>query len=711
MKKQSKEMLFLLVGLLLLLFLFIFYHVLDISSLHLGILSNEFVGFIFCVCILIIIYYLINGVNTVAQKFGYNYKEKMFNSLVKSSDTIYIMYDYEQNKLLYLTNNVNRVLEDSDKDDEKLETEKLKKLFDLSSVLNQINDWDKKSNFVSQMISYRSSSYQQNRWLKIQIYPIKDKKKLYYIVLISDVTKDHLHQHFLISQASDIKSREKKLNQITANVYDTELDVNLETGLSNFIDLKHQKEYDENLTHQYEEDLANNILKNISSEDKVKVGNLLSLENLKSITSDEPITIRYTLKNKEEKIWLESTVFFTSNKNEKYASILTKNVTEDAESVRKQNIMLTNALESAKKASEAKTEFVKTVSHSIRTPMTAIMGLSETILEEKLSKEIKEDVQDIHNASENILSVIDELLDIEKVESGKITVDNKEYNIDEVIKNVFNITKQNIQKKDIKIKLKVNKNIPNILKGDSNKITQILLNLLDNAVKFTDQGSIIIGADCERINSKAKITMYIQDTGIGMTSEEIDNLIKDTDSNRGLTITSKVVKALKGQMDIYSKEGIGTRVTVTLDQEIIDDKPIGNINELQEKVTEEVVTFNDKKVLLVDDDKISLKVTTKFLSKYGITTKSVVSGKDAIKEIEKNNYDLILLDQKMPDMDGITTLKEMKNKKDFNTPVVVLTADAIKGVKEKYINEGFNDYLSKPINMKFLTQILKKYLK
>jgi hypothetical protein len=451
MKKQSKEMLFLLVGLLLLLFLFIFYHVLDTSSLHLGILSNEFVGFIFCVCILIIIYYLINGVNTVAQKFGYNYKEKMFNSLVKSSDTIYIMYDYEQNKLLYLTNNVNRVLEDSDKDDEKLETEKLKKLFDLSSVLNQINDWDKKSNFVSQMISYRSSSYQQNRWLKIQIYPIKDKKKLYYIILISDVTKDHLHQHFLISQASDIKSREKKLNQITSNVYETELDVNLETGLSNFIDLKHQKEYDELATHKYEEDLLNNILKNISSDDRVKVENLLSLENLRNIKSDEPITIRYTLKNKEEKIWLESTVFFTSNKNEKYASILTKNVTEDAESIRKQNIMLTNALESAKKASDTKTEFVKTVSHSIRTPMTAIMGLSETILEEKLSKEIKEDVQDIHNASENILSVIDELLDIEKVESGKITVDNKEYNIDEVIKNVFNITKQNIQKKILKL--------------------------------------------------------------------------------------------------------------------------------------------------------------------------------------------------------------------------------------------------------------------
>lgn len=711
MKKQSKEMLVLIIGVLLLVFLFLFYHVMDTSSLHLGILSNEFVGFIFCVCILIIVYFLVNGVGAVAQKFGYNYKEKMFNSLVKSSDTIYIMYDYEQNKLLYLTNNVNRVLEESDKDDEKLETEKLKKLFDLSAVLNQINEWDKKSNFASQMISYKPSSYQQNRWLKIQIYPVKDKKKLYYIILISDVTKDHLHQHFLISQASDIKAREKKLNQITANVYETELDVNLDTGLSNYIDLKHHNEYDEIITNKYEDDLYNNILKDISSEDHVKVENLLSLDNLKNITNDEPLTIRYKLKTKEEKIWLESTVFFTSNKGERYASILTKNVTEDAENIRKQNILLTNALESAKKASEAKTEFLSTVSHEIRTPMTAIMGLSETVLEEKLTKTVQEDITDIHNASKNILKIIDGLTDIENVESGKITVHNQQYSIDLIIKDLYSIAKKSIGDKDINIKLKINKNIPNTLKGDSVKINQILSNLLDNAIKFTDQGSIIIGTDCERTDSKAKLTMYIQDTGIGMTSEEIDNLIKDQTSNKGLTITNKMVKALKGQMDIYSKEGMGTRVTVTLDQEIVDDKPIGNINDIQEKVTEEKLDFNGKKVLLVDDDKISLKVTTKFLSKYGITTKSVVSGKDAIKEIEKNNYDLILLDQKMPDMDGITTLKEMKKSSDFNTPVVVLTADAIKGVKEKYLNEGFNDYLSKPINMKYLTSILKKYLK
>ena len=709
MKKQTKEIILVTIFTTLLIFMYLFYHVFDTSNWNLGILSNEFVGFIFVICLIIVIYYLVYYFKSIFIS-NYKYQEKFFASLVKSSDTIYLMYDYNLNKILYLTNNVNKVLEDDSENDTKLEIEKVRSIFNLNAVKNELERWDKNSEFNSQMISYRSSSYQQNRWLRIKIYPIKEKKKLFYIALITDVTDEHLRQHFLLTQASDIKAREKTLNQITSNVYDTELDVNLETGLATFIDLKHHKEYDEVLSYPYEEVLYNQIINNVDSSDEVNVVNILSLDNLKSLKQDEPLSIRYKLKNKEEKIWHESTVFFTMSKNERYVSILTKNVTEDAENIRKQNILLTNALEDAKKANESKTEFLATVSHQIRTPMTAIMGLSEDILTENLDKSVKEDITDIHNASENILNIIDGLLDIEKVESGKITVDKHEYNIDKIIKDVYTMAEHAIQNKDIRIKLKVNKNIPSCLLGDSGKINQILTNLMSNAIKFTDQGSIIIGVDCERANSKAKLTIYIQDSGIGMTSDEIDRVIKNKEPNKGLTITSKLVKALKGQMDIYSKEGIGTRITVTLTQDIVSDQPIGNIND-DTKLSDELVKFEGKKVLLVDDDKISLKVTIKFLSKYGIITKSVMSGKEALKEIKKDTYDLILLDQKMPDMDGITTLKEFKQDESFKTPVVVLTADAIKGMKEKYLQAGFDDYLSKPINMKYLTSILKRFLK
>ena len=353
------------------------------------------------------------------------------------------------------------------------------------------------------------------------------------------------------------------------------------------------------------------------------------------------------------------------------------------------------------------------MSHEIRTPMNAIIGLSSSILEENIPDNVKEDVESINSASNNLLEIIDGILDISKVESGSLELDEKEYNIAKLFKDLESITKENIGKKNIKLVLNINRNIPSLLFGDNGKIRQVLTNILNNAAKFTDEGVITINADCERINSKIRLTISVEDTGIGMNEQELSKIFEDSNSkNMGLVISKKLIDVLKGQIEVESKVGIGSKFTIYIEQKIMDDKAIGDINEFK-VIRKRALSFNaeGKKILVVDDNKLNLRVATKLLKAYGATIESVISGKECIDLINNGNkYDLILLDQMMPEMDGVETFKQLKMINDFNTPVVVLTADAIKGVKEKYLSVGFDDYLSKPIDVNELSTVLKKHL-
>lgn len=713
MQRQIRELFILIVILIITTILsWVFnYSGLNISSNKLGL------GIIILIAIIILII-VINLIKGNKKNKDLRSREKLFNSLVKNSDTIYLMYDNINHKVIYITKNVEAVLgiREVDEDPDKIVNE----IFNLPVLKTELRSWDEESEFVSGMIAYRNLSYQHSRWIKVKIYPFYEKKSEYSVILISDVTKEHDQQHLLVSQASDIKTREKQLNQITASSYDVEIDINLVTREFNLRNLNKndiEAHYFGTPKHgNYETEIEKLIKEYIYLDDQQELLNQLSINNFTNLTEEknyDSFSLRYRLANKEDVIWLESTIFFTTNRGEIHVIILTKNVTENAEYMRKQNILLQKALNDAKQANKAKSEFLATMSHEIRTPMNAIIGLSESALNEELTDIVREDLESINSASVNLLDIIDGILDISKVESGNVELREKEYNVPKLFKDLTSIAKERIGKKKIKFNLNISNNMPTKLFGDSGKIRQVLLNLINNAIDYTIEGSVTIDAKCEKLSNNTKLIVSVTDTGCGIEEEKLQDLFNSKkDTGMGLSIATKLIDALKGEILVESKVGEGSTFTISVTQRNVDDKVVGDIKDY--KVQKKVVNkFNaeGKNILVVDDNKLNIKVASRLLTPYGVSIDSVLSGQECIDLVkEGNEYDLILLDQMMPEMDGIETLTELKKIKGFDTPVIVLTADAIVGKKEEYLKAGFNDYLSKPINVDELNKILKKYL-
>ncbi len=649
---------------------------------------------------IIIVVYLISLFKGSKTRKELKYREKLFDSLVMNDDTIYIMYDVKAKNYTYMTDNVCDILgkkEELSKEKENKESIRLlKEVFTLPIISEELRNWNKKSEFVSQMFSYRNSSYQYVRWLKVKIYPIIEKKSEYYIILISDVTKDHDKQHLLVTQAGNIKLREHQLNQITASSYDVEMDVNLTTNEAKINNLNDELKYfGQNKEGRYTDILDTLVNKCVKAENRKEVQSVLSLDNLKKISEEEkyePISVKYQY-NIDDVLWLESTAFFTKNNNDDIVTILTKDVTENAEYMRKQNALLQKALNDAKRANQAKSNFLATMSHDIRTPMNVITNLSESILNENLSPNVREDVENINTASVNLIDVIDGILDISKVENGIIELKEKDYELNKVFKDILNYTKESINKKSIKASLTIEKSLPNNLYGDSSKLRQMITNIIDNVIDNTESGNIDISVKGSNIINNLKLSIELKCNGYTSTMP--------FESDDNTDIVKKLIKLFKGELTIDNVPN-GIVFNIYLNQKIIVEK--------SENV--ETIDLTNKKILVVDDDKLNLKVAARLLKQYNPTLTLVESGIDCINLIKANQkFDLILLDQMMPELDGISTLHELKKLKDFNIPTIMLTADAIKGKKEEYLKEGFNDYISKPIEKNELIRILTKYLK
>ncbi len=649
---------------------------------------------------IIIVVYLISLFKGSKTRKELKYREKLFDSLVMNDDTIYIMYDVKAKNYTYMTDNVCDILgkkEELSKEKENKESIRLlKEVFTLPIISEELRNWNKKSEFVSQMFSYRNSSYQYVRWLKVKIYPIIEKKSEYYIILISDVTKDHDKQHLLVTQAGNIKLREHQLNQITASSYDVEMDVNLTTNEAKINNLNDELKYfGQNKEGRYTDILDTLVNKCVKAENRKEVQSVLSLDNLKKISEEEkyePISVKYQY-NIDDVLWLESTAFFTKNNNDDIVTILTKDVTENAEYMRKQNALLQKALNDAKRANQAKSNFLATMSHDIRTPMNVITNLSESILNENLSPNVREDVENINTASVNLIDVIDGILDISKVENGIIELKEKDYELNKVFKDILNYTKESINKKSIKASLTIEKSLPNNLYGDSSKLRQMITNIIDNVIDNTKSGNIDISVKGSNIINNLKLSIELKCNGYTSTMP--------FESDDNTDIVKKLIKLFKGELTIDNVPN-GIVFNIYLNQKIIVEK--------SENV--ETIDLTNKKILVVDDDKLNLKVAARLLKQYNPTLTLVESGIDCINLIKANQkFDLILLDQMMPELDGISTLHELKKLQDFNIPTIMLTADAIKGKKEEYLKEGFNDYISKPIEKNELIRILTKYLK
>ncbi len=379
------------------------------------------------------------------------------------------------------------------------------------------------------------------------------------------------------------------------------------------------------------------------------------------------------------------------------------------------------ARDTAEKANAAKTDFLSNMSHEIRTPLNAIVGFSNLLLDdESVPEKAKDEVRDIVMASDNLLEIVNGILDISKIEAGKLEIIDTEYSIKKVIDELVALSKGRLGDKPIEFKTNIDQSIPPVLYGDAGRIKQICVNILTNAIKYTKEGWIEFKVSSVVKDNICRLIISVEDTGIGIKEKNIDKLFNkferlDLEDNvtiegtgLGLAITKKLVDLMHGKIVVQSVFGKGSKFTVSIDQRIVENP---TIKVDAEKITNKEIIVNNKKVLLVDDNKINLKVAERLLESYGIKTESVESGfacLDKIKAGEK--YDLIMLDDMMPKMSGVETLKKLKEIKGFDTKVIALTANALTGMREKYLNDGFNDYLAKPINKEELNKIINKYL-
>ena len=400
------------------------------------------------------------------------------------------------------------------------------------------------------------------------------------------------------------------------------------------------------------------------------------------------------------------------------------------DAIKKANEDLRDSELKAENANRAKSDFLSNMSHEIRTPINAILGMNEMILRECKDKKILEYASAVQTSSNALLSLVNDVLDLSKIESGKLEIKEEEYKLQDLILNSYGMISERLEKKGLRGSIFCNANLPSGLVGDFSHLRQILVNFLTNACKYTEKGNVDFFILGSVTGNEAKLIFSIKDTGIGIKEENRSKMFKkferfDLQRNRnvegtglGLSISKQLCDLMGAKIEVKSEYGKGSEFIITVPQKIFDATPVGEISPKGKQKEKEIQIYHqsfeapDVDVLAVDDVELNLIVFENLLKETKMKIDLVESGAAAIERASEKHYDIIFMDYMMPEMDGIQTLEKLRSLDTPNnkTPVIVLTADALAGVREKYIRAGFKDYISKPVDGNQLEKMLIRYL-